>query len=429
MLDKQYFKTEFKIPKDVDDRRKNLKKTLSYVEGKYSSIIGKSIKKRLIRKIKFNKEINKSNLEKELKKIKEELNILYSTYYYDKNFRRKVENQIDKVNTICAEADIKSLKNVKIDLKKYPFLGDLIKEKLKTIENKNELLDKKIKDIKQINNTLKGNNTFIEDFSSKKKPLKQKIKEGEKYGINVSEEKKLVIIKLGEKNSQKGKYDEVLKKFEKEETEWKNSLETYAKIENFKIKIGVLSRLILKMDSFLEEINKLGKIECTSETKIDGELLKKIESATKKLEEKIEFAKKLEEYVVFDNNMGVKIEHARKSLNEIKTAGSYGNYINCESQNCLKIAKGEKRMEEQYNHKNGDTKDLLGMVSYKGPYYIIVDKSGKQVSEAYTSGAVSSTINSSTDQPKAENEVQNYLKHALQEGKFMQDKKWLEPYK
>ena len=133
------------------------------------------------------------------------------------------------------------------------------------------------------------------------------------------------------------------------------------------------------------------------------------------MNKKIEFAKELEKYVVFDNNMGVEIKNANDTLQKMKET-QYGQYINCASQPCLKIAKAKRKMVPQYSH--GSTS--------RGPCYILVDAKGEKVEEAftYTCWDYTTTINASSGQPVAEREVENYLKHALQAGEFKNDPSW-----
>ena len=199
--------------------------------------------------------------------------------------------------------------------------------------------------------------------------------------------------------------------------QYKNVLQICSKGEsNWKTLYKEVSSLLKEaQDSSRRTINGLEGFRSVKPLEKCDEKIEELKTVNKELKKKIKFAKELEKYVVFDNNMGVEIKNANDTLQKMKKT-QYGEYINCASQPCLEIAKGEKKIMQQYSH---------GSIS-RGPYYILVDEQGKKVEEAFTckSWGGSTTINKSSAQPDAEREVENYLKHALQAGEFKNDPSW-----
>ena len=393
------------LPTEAKQEFERIEGKLLEVENKYAGIIGKSVKKSLRKLVSHGK---KKNLKKELDTLKIHATNLYSIYYEDEDFRKKLETLLDRIDANYCEAGIKPLK-VKIKLKKYK--TKMIKT-LKIIEKAITDLDKNEEELSKNWEKFNSKKSEIEILESN---LKNFSSEAKQIGIEVDYKSKSLDFKnfinryiqsyTDARCNFNQKYKHVLQICNKSESNWETLYNEAS------------SLLKEAQDSARRTINGLERFKSVKPLEKFDEKIEELKTVNKELEKKIKFAKELEKYVVFDNNMGVEIKNSNDTLNKMKET-YYGEYINCASQPCLEIAKEERKMVPQYDHDRGRGK------VYVGPYYIIVDENGKKIGEAFTT-RLSATINKSSAQPAAEREVENYLKHALQAGEFKNDQTWL----
>lgn len=126
----------------------------------------------------------------------------------------------------------------------------------------------------------------------------------------------------------------------------------------------------------------------------------------KNAKEREKFEERFPELYVFDNNMGTSGKKFDiKDLESIKkAAGDYGKYVLKEPIKVSDVVNG-KTVEEQYDHAKGDS-----IFSVKGPYYILVDSSGKQY-EKYKHGTYDCLNRTKDFKPAAEEEATEVLKN------------------
>lgn len=115
----------------------------------------------------------------------------------------------------------------------------------------------------------------------------------------------------------------------------------------------------------------LGSVNFEDKNKeLNIEKLRKIaDEIIKSAKERKEFEKEFLELYVFDNNMRTSGKFNMENLESIKkAAGDYGKYVLEKPIKVSDVVSGKGKIEEQYNHKDGD-----GILSLTGPYYILVD--------------------------------------------------------
>ncbi len=414
-------------PENIKEELKKISQDLTKVPEKYKDVLKPSVKKKIEKlfslKEKKKLEEKRKELEKELKKAKEEVARIFSTYYEDRDIRLLGNACINTIDMYCKKAGIK-----KIPTHSHASLAAEIKSSLKDIRaflEKTEEDATKLKDIVDSMNKEEEVNQKLAAMDENFKSFKQNVTHIKAQGVDTEQYDKLIEkfekIKSENKNAKKSqinqqageslqekeecdsRFAQLIKKLDDSSQDWEK---TDADLKAF-------SKDIEKLEKKLKEIIKMSKEPIF---KPDEELDKielELNAYNKEIDKKIEFVEKLKNYYVFDWNMGVKeLNDSLKSLPELKElVGKNADNVKYESQPCLPIAKGEKKLEPQYDHSADWT---------AGSYYILVDKNQKQVEDAYTntSWGNTRTINKSNQEQPALREVEEYLKKALRAGTF-----------
>ncbi len=206
----------------------------------------------------------------------------------------------------------------------------------------------------------------------------------------------------------------------------KSEEEHNALVETCSDKIALFSSILN------EEQGELKKSERTSKNSgnamsfvnrksvVVGDIKNKEKIAFEK--KKREFENKLKDYYIFDNNMRISYDNIKNGKIPKDLIEKSGNKM-CvkveEAQSCFPVALGKKKLEDQYDHKNGD--NVFGC---KGPYYIVIDKQGNMIKEAnhpsYSRWSLINNckINSSQEASEARDQVEKVLKESLAKGQW-----------
>ncbi len=398
------------------------------IPKKYRKILNPSaintLTKALSRSEKEKIEELKKNLKSELEFFRNLVARICYSYWADSDVRKTGEACLNSIEKYCKKVNIK-LPPPKVT---YHDLGLAIKNIYSDFVKYLESFTKAANILYSLMSKL----SVLEKVRKVKADLDQKLAKAKSLGINTENYSELVNnlgaimswrenslppkeidnYKLGESmKDYTSKFKELVERCNKGDDWGEIEKEFYKLLQDLKKSNVELQELMKKV--------KPVKIPLTPE-KI-GKIGEQVRTALKELDSKIEFSNKLAGYKVFDNNMGLDIkfsylkeEEQKKKIEEIWNqawvAGGKANpkFFKHGSQDCLSIAQGKKRLEQQYDHKNGDS---IVSVS-KGPYYILVDKDAKQVQTG------NKTINKSSKEQEAITEVENYLKAALQAGSF-----------
>lgn len=167
----------------------------------------------------------------------------------------------------------------------------------------------------------------------------------------------------------------------------------------------------LKKNLITTFTNYLNKREGTAKKKEEGTISyysNCVDIVAKPLNERVGFIESLKNYYVFDNNMGIDVSSVKKG--KYTKNSKYAEYTSDgPAPDCLTVVKKGK-MDKQYDHKKGDS-----IFTSKGPYYVIIDEKGGIVTKANKG----KTVNASSDESEAIEEVVSVLKQSIAVGKWV----------
>lgn len=427
-------KITLKVPNAVEKYATELIKYMNTELEKQKKSKNQGLGKKLIKQIK-NIFLGKSENENE-KKLDEQsikdsykkLKRWYLKYYEDKIFREKaskcireyekiygIENSED--NFYKENKDLSLGNSIKLEINLCKTIlndGEMSKEFRESkdvIEIVNKLIDenKKVqKGEKEWEDILNAIKIYRNELEKAKKNFKKEIENKAKKEIE--ERKKQEAEKKAIEKAQREAEEK-----EKKEIEEKKRIEAEKKAEE-STKIEAQKEAEKKIK---EEAKRKAKEEAEKAQKAEEKERKKVEEeAKKKAREEAEKEKareELDEYWVFDWNMGIKeLKNAIKKEGELKKlAGSYGKYILRTSVQVKELAKGGFKsgsLSPQYDHKGGDGWGLL-----RGPYYILVDGNGNKY-PGYKYGTYDCLNRTVSENLKAEEEALQTLENIYNNG-------------
>ncbi len=332
----------FKAPEHIKKHLQADKEELYSISEEYRDVFHPSITKKLGKLFSSAKSKNferrKKELERKLTDIKNEVTRIFLQYHEDEEIRKAGEACLNTIDDYCKKAGIKIIKITKGYVSYAPTI-------IRSLTAAKSLLE-------EIGKTLGSDAEFkkvTDDIKLKSEELVKKVYEAESWGIEEIEEYKKGKKELDAELDKVGEVVNIFFCFGEYNGKLKELIGGFEKGENWeKIKKESNDLLIivnkLKKDT-AEKIQKEEKVSNVAEV-IKGAWDQLTKSASiEEINKKIEFAKKLDTYKVFDWNMGAGIEHSLKPLNELKNSSKYGNNILCESQDCLPIARGKAKLK------------------------------------------------------------------------------------